>query len=275
MRSHLYKTVQSIGGALVAGASISVYEPGSLTPIAQTLYKTVSGTGTWSNPFLAVNGVVDFYLDSPQDVDLVIAYGSSTLTAERQPVIPSAATLFASGAPITVTNGPSAGWLLQGTDSTHAQFVDPNSVTTNQPDTAMPTPSTPTIERRNGLAFVMWDGKDDQGMAMPLGFSHLVVQEVGDATRDLGALMAAGGVVPNADAGISLQFIAINTAGNAGAPSQLVIYPQPNAVVTTGPTQTTVGSAGGASGLPATPTKYMPIQADDGLTYLIPLYSTS
>lgn len=39
--------------------------------------------------------------------------------------------------------------------------------------------------------------------------------------------------------------------------------------------QTTVGAAGGASALPASPTKYLKVQGDDGTTYVIPAFAAS
>lgn len=39
--------------------------------------------------------------------------------------------------------------------------------------------------------------------------------------------------------------------------------------------QTTVGAAGGASALPATPTKYLKVIGDDGVTYVIPAYAAA
>lgn len=39
--------------------------------------------------------------------------------------------------------------------------------------------------------------------------------------------------------------------------------------------QTTVGSAGGASALPASPTKYLKVVADDGTTYVVPAFAAA
>lgn len=41
------------------------------------------------------------------------------------------------------------------------------------------------------------------------------------------------------------------------------------------PVQTTVGAAGGASALPATPTQYIPIVASNGTEYVVPAYAKS
>lgn len=274
-RSHLNKTIQAIGGSLVIGAQVSVYEPDSSTLIAQTLYTSRTGPQTLSNPFLASSGVIDFYTDAPQDVDLKITYGSSELLVQNQPVLPPAGTLFAAGSPITVTNGVSPGYLLRGVDSAHAAWVDPLSVVTDRPDTPMPIPSAPTVEVRNGVTFVMWDGLDQGGQPMPADFAYAVLSEVGDLARDLGALPQAGGLVPNADPGVSLQLVAVNKAGNAGSPSALVICPVANApLVAAGALRSNPGSAGPGQALPGAPASYLPV-AVGGTTYLIPLYASS
>src|SRR6266568_130529 len=144
-RAHLYRTVQALGGSLVSGASVTVCEPGTTTPIAQVLHDSEAGAGTLSNPFLATGGIIDFYLDNAQDVDLVISYGSSTRTVPYQGVMRPAGEIFAAGSPVTVTTSPSAGNLLSATDATHAAWAAPGAVVPGLLDTAMPQPSDPII----------------------------------------------------------------------------------------------------------------------------------
>lgn len=273
-RSHLYKTIQAIGGSLVIGGQVSVYEPGTTTLVAQILYTSRSGPQALSNPFLASDGVIDFYTDAPQDVDLKITYGSSEMLAQSQSVLPPAGTLFAAGAPITVTNGVSPGYLLRGVDSGHASWVDPLSVVTDRPDTPMPVPSAPRVEVRNGTCFVMWDGLDQNGQSMPADFAYVVLSEVGDLARDLGALPQAGGLVPNADPGVSLQLVAVNKAGSAGSPSALVSCPATNSLITAGALRSGPASAGTGQSLPAAPAGYLPV-AVGGITYMVPVYPSS
>jgi hypothetical protein len=75
----------------VASPQITVYEPGTTTPIAQTLYAADSGGTTRANPFPGnPNGTFDFFLNSPQLVKLSISGtgpdGPVTLTADYVPV---------------------------------------------------------------------------------------------------------------------------------------------------------------------------------------------
>lgn len=274
-RAHLYRTIQALGGSLVTGAQVTVYEPSTTTLVAQTLYSTLTGSATLSNPFSASSGVIDFFLTNPQDVDIKIDYGLSSLVAESQSVLPPAGTLFAAGSPMTITNGASPGYVLLGTDATHAQWVDPLSITTDRPDTGMPIPSTLTVQVRNGIGFVSWDGLDHDGQAMPDDFDYLTVWEVGDSPRALGALLQAGSLVPNVDPGVSLQSVAVNKAGNAGSPSTLVTYPATTVVVAAGPPDLLVGGAGTAPALPSAPVRYLPILGANGETYRIALYADS
>lgn len=89
-RAHLYRTVQSLGGNLVTGASVQVCEAGTTTPIAQTMYTDENSQTVLGNPINASTGLVDLYLNQAQDVALVITYGSSTLTVDYQSVLPPA-----------------------------------------------------------------------------------------------------------------------------------------------------------------------------------------
>jgi hypothetical protein len=57
---------------LLTGASVAIYSPGSTTLIGDTLYTTDSGSTTLSNPFVSVSGIIDFYLNVPQRVDIGI-----------------------------------------------------------------------------------------------------------------------------------------------------------------------------------------------------------
>lgn len=63
-RVHLNRPLQDNLGNLITDATVALYEPGTTTPIGQTLYDSLAGVGTRSNPFAATNGYVDAYLDS-------------------------------------------------------------------------------------------------------------------------------------------------------------------------------------------------------------------
>lgn len=70
MRAHYRNVVQDSAGNVLAGAVIAVYQPGTTTPVATTLYADGSSGTTLANPFTTADGSVSFYLASPQRVDL-------------------------------------------------------------------------------------------------------------------------------------------------------------------------------------------------------------
>lgn len=74
----------------LGGAKIYVYEPGTTTPVAQTLYQENSGVATHTNYFLAEDdGTFEFYLDRPQRVSLKITHPLwSDVNIDFEPVIP-------------------------------------------------------------------------------------------------------------------------------------------------------------------------------------------
>lgn len=71
-RAHLTRAIVRKVSGTPADGSCQVYEPGTTTPIAQTLYQGDTGAPSYANPIAFTNGVIDFYLDVPQRVKLVI-----------------------------------------------------------------------------------------------------------------------------------------------------------------------------------------------------------
>jgi hypothetical protein len=78
MRAHLYKTIADSHGEVPATATIALYQAGTATLISDTIYNTDVGSGTLSNPFTAINGIVDFYLNTPQRVRIGVTLPSQS-----------------------------------------------------------------------------------------------------------------------------------------------------------------------------------------------------
>ena len=77
-RAHYVENVLGVSGSgalsLMAGATVHVYDAGTMTPIAQTIYDSDGGSGTLSNPLTSdANGKVEFWLDTPARVDLAVS----------------------------------------------------------------------------------------------------------------------------------------------------------------------------------------------------------
>lgn len=74
-RAHISKPILDAAGNVRAGASVRVLQPGTLTPLTGPLFAADMGSSTVTNPFIATNGVVDFYLDIPQRVRIGVTVG--------------------------------------------------------------------------------------------------------------------------------------------------------------------------------------------------------
>lgn len=71
-RAHLFRPITDREGNLLYGATVTVSEADYAIPIGQTLYSGPTGSNTLDNPFTATNGVIDFWLDTPQRVSVLV-----------------------------------------------------------------------------------------------------------------------------------------------------------------------------------------------------------
>jgi hypothetical protein len=90
---------------IVPNATITLYEAGTTTPLADTIYAGLTGGATLSNPFVTdAHGNVEFYLDVPKRVKIAAAgVGVGTLTADNEPVLPDPADMVVSGTTSLIT----------------------------------------------------------------------------------------------------------------------------------------------------------------------------
>lgn len=56
----------------VSTAQVTVYEPDTTTLIGETLYQDKTGSASFTNPFTITDGVIQFYLDTEQTIDIKI-----------------------------------------------------------------------------------------------------------------------------------------------------------------------------------------------------------
>jgi len=78
-------------GAALTSATVNVFQPGTVTPVAGTLFD--KNGGTLANPLTsdATTGLVDFYMNVSQEVDLQVAKtGFTTRTYSNIPVLDDA-----------------------------------------------------------------------------------------------------------------------------------------------------------------------------------------
>lgn len=71
-RHHFMRTVRTPGGALNLGVNVMLRRPGSATLISDTVYSGPTGEPERGSWFFCPDGVVDFYLDTPVSVDVLI-----------------------------------------------------------------------------------------------------------------------------------------------------------------------------------------------------------
>jgi hypothetical protein len=78
-RAHFYKVVQDAQGNLVQDISVRVLNPGTDTPISQTLYQDDDpDVAEFANPFTDSDGVIDFYLSDALRVDVEVTPNGGT-----------------------------------------------------------------------------------------------------------------------------------------------------------------------------------------------------
>lgn len=71
-RAHVYRPITADNGDLLRGARVLVRESGLSIPIAQTLYAGPTGAETLANPHTAASGAIDFWLERPQRVSVLV-----------------------------------------------------------------------------------------------------------------------------------------------------------------------------------------------------------
>lgn len=76
MRAHFTRPVTDEQGDLLPNVQVTVFDPGTTTPISQVLYTSDTGSNVLTNPFVSATGVIDVYLDQPARVRFGIVQGN-------------------------------------------------------------------------------------------------------------------------------------------------------------------------------------------------------
>lgn len=76
MRAHFTRPVTNEDGDLLPNVQITLYEPGTTTPISQTVYASDTGNDVLTNPFVSATGIIDIYLDQPTRVRIGVIQGN-------------------------------------------------------------------------------------------------------------------------------------------------------------------------------------------------------
>ena len=65
-RAHFSRPVQDTAGNIIAGGSVMLYDPATGVPYGGAVYSDVQASSPLSLPWVSANGIIDFYLDTPQ-----------------------------------------------------------------------------------------------------------------------------------------------------------------------------------------------------------------
>lgn len=76
MRAHFTRPVTDEQGDLLPNVQVTVFEPGTTTPISQVIYSSDTGNNVLTNPYVSATGVIDIYLDQPARVRFGIVQGN-------------------------------------------------------------------------------------------------------------------------------------------------------------------------------------------------------
>jgi hypothetical protein len=77
-RAHCYHLLVDAAGDALPGSQVAVCYAGTTTPISATIWADDSSATVLGNPFTAVTGAIEFYLDEPQRVCLQVTPQSSS-----------------------------------------------------------------------------------------------------------------------------------------------------------------------------------------------------
>lgn len=130
-RAHLLRPITDREGNLLYNATVTVREVDYAIPINQAIYSGPTGNDELSNPFTAANGVIDFWLDTPQRVAVLVeADGEADILAYLD-APPPPEQIVATDSPLEIVNAPSvSGQVLLSTSTAgQAQWGNPPSGT--------------------------------------------------------------------------------------------------------------------------------------------------
>ncbi|MFE0490194.1 hypothetical protein [Streptomyces griseoaurantiacus] len=71
-RAHVMRPITGENGDLLYGAQVTVRESGMSVKVAQPLYAGPTGSQTLTNPYVSASGVIDFWLEQPQRVSVLV-----------------------------------------------------------------------------------------------------------------------------------------------------------------------------------------------------------
>lgn len=121
-RAHLFRPITDPQGNLLYNATVTVREVNFAVPIAQIMWSDATSTSSsaiMANPFTAVNGVIDFWLDTPQRVSLLVQSEGVQDILVYLDAPPAPKEIVSSTSPMKIVNAPTtSGQVLLSTGTT-------------------------------------------------------------------------------------------------------------------------------------------------------------
>lgn len=126
-RAHLFRPITDREGNLLYNATVTVREVDYSIPVGQALYAAPTGDTVLANPFTAVNGVIDFWLDVPQRMSILVEHETVNDILVYLDAPPPPEEIVSSTAPLEIVNEPSiSGQVLLSTATAgQAQWGNP------------------------------------------------------------------------------------------------------------------------------------------------------
>jgi hypothetical protein len=130
-RAHLFRPITDREGNLLYNATVTVREVDYAIPVGQPLYAGPTGEDVLDNPLTAVNGVIDFWLETPQRMSILVQHPTVSDILVYLDAPPPPEEIVSSTVPLEIVNTPTvSGQVLLSTSTAgQAQWGNPPSGT--------------------------------------------------------------------------------------------------------------------------------------------------
>lgn len=145
-RAHVLRPITTETGDLLYGAQVLVRESAMSVPINQPIYAAATGTDTLPNPFVTSSAMLDFWLDVPQRISVLIQKDGHSDILVYLDAPPPPEETARTDSPLQITGAQLPGRvLLAGSTPGQATWADP-------PTNSGVTPLVSVIHEQFGLA---------------------------------------------------------------------------------------------------------------------------
>lgn len=129
MRSHLFRPVMDSTGALMYGATVTVFQATVSALLDQTMFSAPTGSDALSNPFVTSNGYIDIWLNNPERCLLLIQTPDHPDISVYLDANPAASEIVHAATGFAITNTGTSAQLLTAQGDGTARWVDPPTPT--------------------------------------------------------------------------------------------------------------------------------------------------